>query len=52
MIGSIVLEKRVVQQAGKAEEVKLDRLETPVLRWDANWLAPERLEKIGAKVAS
>lgn len=51
-IGRIVLEERVIQLAGKAEPVKLERLETPVLRWDANWASPERLKRMRAQLAA
>lgn len=46
-IGRIVLREQVIEQPGKSEPIKLPRLETPVLRWDADWLSKERLEKIG-----
>lgn len=51
-IGRIVLMEQVIQLAGMAEPVKLERLETPVLRWDADWASPERLEKMRAQLAS
>lgn len=46
-IGRIVLREQVIEQAGKSEPITLPRLETPVLRWDADWLSKERLSTIG-----
>jgi GNAT superfamily N-acetyltransferase len=46
LIGRVVLEEQIIEQRGKAEPIKIRRLEMPVLRWDADWLSKERLEKI------
>lgn len=45
-IGRIVLQEQVVEQPDQSEPIKLPPLETPVLRWDANWLSKEHIDKI------
>lgn len=48
-IGRVILLEQTVEREGKAGLVKLPRLETPVMRWDANWLTQERLGKTTLK---
>ena len=45
-IGRVILQEQTVGRDGDSPLVKLPRLETPVMRWDANWLSRERLGKI------
>ena len=48
-IGRVILQERTVERGAKSGLVKLPRLETPVMRWDASCLSLEDLIKISPK---
>lgn len=47
-IGKIVQEEQIVESREGGQPIKLDRLETPVLRWDSCQLPPEVLKVLRA----